>query len=55
VKEVLQKKKSPALARGVQQNENNDQAASPLQTKKSDSEIVRANEEKFRSCPPETV
>jgi len=54
VKEVLQKN-SPALATGVQQNENDDQrkAASSLQTKKSDSEIVRENEEKFRSCPPE--
>ena len=40
------------MAPGVQQNENDDQAASS-QTKKSDSEIVRENEEKFRSCPPE--
>ena len=49
MKEVLQKN-SPAVATGVQQNENDDQgkAASSLQTKKSDSEIVRENEE----CPP---
>lgn len=50
MKEVLQKN---SVATGVQQNDDQGKAASSLQTKKSDSEIVRENEEKFRFCPPE--
>ena len=46
---------SPAATTGVQQNENGDQgkAASSVQTKKSNSEIVREKEEKLRFCPQE--
>ena len=49
------KENSPAVATDIPQNENDNQgkAASSRQTKKSDLEIVRENEEKFRFCPPE--
>ena len=55
VKAVL--KNSPAVATGDRENYNGDQAqavsVSPVQTSKSDSDLVRDNEEKFRFCPQE--
>ena len=50
MKEVLQKN---SVATGVQQNDDQGKAASSLETKKSDSDIVKENEERFRFCPPE--